>query len=144
MGWACGCSPATGRRSIKRSQSIARLHATPRETFHQEQQTKRLPTGADVLPLAKIGLRGFPPPAAANPDTAPPENRRAAFGGGLQGCPRGASARAAGGVRLVVLERDFLIRASLASQKAPATSVLPRDGRSRYSTGQVRRECTVG
>ena len=42
------------------------------------------------------------------------------------------------------LERDFLIRASLASQKAPATSVLPRDGRSRYSTGQVRRECTVG
>ena len=41
--------------SIKRSQSIARLHATPRETFHQERQTRRLPTGADVLPPRPAG-----------------------------------------------------------------------------------------
>ena len=48
------------------------------------------------------GLRGSPP-AAASPDTAPPESSGSyrAFGGRLQGCPAGASAGDVGGAAVV-------------------------------------------
>ena len=82
---------------------------------------------------------GFPPPDAASPATAPPESLGSyrAFGGGLQGCPRGAAAledERAGldavqrRVRIVVADGDQRIEAVAHRPRRPATPCRRRPG----------------